>query len=259
MFATSAEEDDPFFSAKLRIARATDHLNDLEAQIDKFFAGTPYTSLVELDPDGIHAIHKIHILHRFPLVWYILATEIVEHLRASLDHATFATRTQPTTNYAAFPFGKTPDDLDNSVRGRSKDVPPEIQALLRSFNAYQGGNDPLYILNELSNASKHGLVTLVAGAAHSGEIVGTAEGIARGIQFLEPLTWDSKKNEIPYARTKRGDHFEHKGTIRVYVALKHPDGVGPIAVTAVLDTMVRECERVVLAIEAESKRIGAPT
>ena len=180
--------ESPLFSAQLRLARAHEHLDDLEARIDKFFAEKPYTYLVEFDPDGIHAIHKIQVTKRFPTNWCLLATEIVEHIRASLDHAVFATRTKDPTNFAAFPFGRTPEDFKNSIAGRSKDTPTEIQTLLRSFDCYKGGNDVLYSLNELCNASKHGLIMLVAGATYSAEIKGSGASWAGGVQFLEPLT-----------------------------------------------------------------------
>jgi hypothetical protein len=249
--------ENPVFSAWLRLGRAHEQLDDLEAKIDRFFAEKPNINLTELDPDGIHIIHKVHIREYFPANWCLLATEIVEHLRAALDHAVYATRTKDPTRHAAFPCARIATDLDNRMRGFSKDTPPEIQSLLRSFNCHEGGNDVLYFLNELCNASKHGLIMLIAGATLSGEISGTGASWAGGVQFFDPLTWDGEKNEIRYARTKRGVEFEHQGKIRIYVALKDAEGVSPIAATAVLDAMLRECERVVSAIEVEGNRIGA--
>lgn len=246
----------PLFSAKLRLARAHEHLDDLEAKIDKWFAQKPYTQLVELDPGGVHAIHKVQVTKLFPTNWCMLATEIVEHLRASLDHAVFATRTKDPTLYAAFPFAKTADDLDNRIKGSAKDTPPEIQTLLRTFNCFSGGNDLLYLLNDLCNASKHSLIMLVAGATQFGRIKTTAEGIGENVQILDPLIWDREKNEIPYARTRRGFDFDHEGVIQVYVAVRHSDGVSPIPATDVFDRMLVECERVVSAIEAEAERLG---
>ena len=97
---------------------------------------------------------------------------------------------------------------------------------------------------------------LVVGAAHSGEISGTGSSWAGGVQFFDPLVWDGEKNEIKYARTKRGIEFEHQGKVRVYAALCNFQRVEPA--TAVLDKMLKECVRVVGAIEAEGKGIGVP-
>src|SRR5271165_5344323 len=154
----------PFFSAKLRLRRANQHLTQFISEDKAFFTDNPGGYVCELDPDSAHHIHKIKFTKRFPASWSVLATEIVEHLRAALDHATFATfRAEhgvlADSNFAVFPFGRTPADVENSVRGRSKDLRKEIQSVLVGLEPYKGGNDALYALNELSNISKHSFIT----------------------------------------------------------------------------------------------------
>jgi hypothetical protein len=189
-----------------------------------------------------------------------LATEIVEHLRAALDHATWATAWlktgDPYIEQVAFPVAKTAADLDNSMRRRSKNLPPEIQAMLRTFQPYEGGNDALYTLNVLCNTSKHALVAFIAAAVFDFQISGTAAGIPKGIQFPEPTVWDSEKNEIVYARVRLGSTFDHQAKFKVFVALQHKEAISPIPATAALDGLHSETKRIVLAIEAESRRIG---
>jgi hypothetical protein len=249
---------DPLYSAKLRIERAAEHLDNLVAEIDRFFSENPGRYVSEPDSDGVHEIHKLKFPTRFPIRWRVIATEIIEHLRASLDHTTFATFFLDTgrldSNYAAFPFGKTPTDLDNSVRGRSKDLRPEIQTLLRSFNAYKGGNDLLYTLNDLGNDRKHGLVAFIGGATAGGEIRGT--GMSGGVEFADPPIWDGEKNEIAYARVKLGTKFEHQGKLRVYVSMPNTEHLPGIGATGVLDKIGLEVARIIDEIEAESRRIG---
>ena len=188
----------------------------------------------------------------------MIATEIIEHLRASLDHATFASFFLGTgrsdSNYASFPFGKTPTDLDNSVRGRSKDLRPEIQALLRGFNAYQGGNDLLYTLNEWANDCKHALVAFIVGAIANYEI--SAKSVT-GVELAEPFIWDAEKNEIAYARVKPGANFEHKGKLRVFVAIPNTEHLPTADAIGVLRDIATEVARVIDAIESECRRIGA--
>lgn len=246
--------NDPFYSAKLRIARANEHLEELTVSINDFFsdAKAPGRYVRQLDPDGLYETYKIEFTKRFPDSWRILATEIIEHLRSALDQATFATAVNPNSNFVSFPFGKTALDLDNQIKGRSKDLKPEIQAFLRTLNAYSGGNDLLYTLNNLANRCKHGLVALVAGVAHNVEIKGT--GWNSPVQFLEPAIWDSEKNEIPYARVPLGSDFDHDGKITVYVTI--PDAGIERNATLILDRMGHLVSSVVAAIEAESYRIG---
>jgi hypothetical protein len=250
-----------FYSAHVRCNRAKEHLKDLGTQIDKFFRKKPYAIVTENDSDGIHQIHIIRFTERFPFRWRILATEIIEHARASLDHATFAAhlaaRGHPNSNFVAFPFGRMPADLDNSVRGRSKELLPEIQTLLRSFNCYEGGNDPLYTLNELCNVSKHALIAFMAGVASAGEVQGLYDPFAlAGVQFTKNLHWDRAKNEIQYARTKRDVGFNHYGNLTIFVAIQNKEATSTESAVAVLDTMVSEAQRVVSAIEAECRRLG---
>jgi hypothetical protein len=250
--------DDPLYSAKLRISRADELLDQLVADIERFFTEKPIESVSEPDPDGKHIVHKLKVTERFPINWRILATEIIEHLRAALDHASFAAFFLATgkmeSNYAAFPFGKTPTDLDNSVRGRSKDLPSEIQTLLRSFNAYKGGNDLLYTLNDLANHCKHGLVTFIGGAVAGGEISGT--GWAGGVEFADIPIWDGEKNEIAYARVKVGTDFQHQGKLRVYVAIPGTEHLPGIGATGILDKIGADVARVVDDIEAKCRELG---
>ena len=214
----TAIEPNSFYSAKLRIARAQEHLRDLEAKIISFFGEKPYTRVAEPDPNGTHEIHKIRLTKRFPFRWRILATEVIEHTRSSLDHATWVSAylhtRNPNLKFGLFPFARDATKIDHRIKGVSKDCPPQIQALLRTFEPYQGGNDLLFFLNDMCNLSKHALITFVANATASGTIRGTAfEG---PIQFLEPFLLDPVKNEIPYMRVLRGTDSQHDFDLTIH-------------------------------------------
>jgi hypothetical protein len=256
--------EDHFYSSKVRIARAEEHLKDLNTQIDSYFAKEPYAKVVDLDADGIHEIHKIKLIERFPLRWRLLATEIVEHLRASLDHATWTTgylkSGDPNIQQVHFPFAGAAAGLENSMRRRSKNLPPEIQTLLRAFAPYKGGNHDLYDLNDLCNMSKHALIAFVGCITHNIEITGfDRTAWDREVAFFRPPIWNRAENEIPYARVARGANFEHDLQFRLYVSLDYRELTNTEPATAVLDAYCREVHRVVWAIEAESRRIGLIT
>ena len=171
----SAPKLDPFLSAQLRIGRAEEHINTLNAETAQFWAKKPYAHAIDTDPDGRYKVHKIKFAERFPDHWRVLATEVIEHLRASLDHATWATaylRTRnPEIEQAGFPFAKTAAALDNSIKRRSKNLPADIQTLLRGFQPYDGGNEVLYALNDLCNVSKHALIALTVVAVFPQQFV----------------------------------------------------------------------------------------
>jgi hypothetical protein len=249
---------DSFYSAKLRIGRAQEHLQDLEAKITSFFSEKPYTRITEPDPNGTHEIYKLRLTKAFPFRWRILATELIEHIRASLDHATWASAflyTQnPNLEFGVFPFVKDPIHLEARIKGVSKDCPPEVQALLGTFKPYISGNDLLYVLNDMCNLSKHVLVTFLAGATISGTINGLAfEG---PVEFIEPLVMDPTKNEIPYMRVLKGTNPQHDIDFAIFPTLQYREFTSEEPAIYVLGTMINEVIRLVLAIEAECRRIG---
>jgi hypothetical protein len=246
----------PFYSAHIRIERAKEHLKDLESQIAQFFAEKPYAPAVENDPDGTHEIHKLQFTKRFPFRWRVLATEIIEHARASLDHATFgahlAAGGDPNAGQVAFPFGDTPTNLENSIRRRSKNLTPEIQAFLRGLQCYKGGNGAgLYTLNDLCNLSKHALIAFMMGHAIDIEIRAFAP--AGPVQFFDPFVWDRVKNEIKYARVERGFNFQHHATLNVFVAIQNKEGTSHVSATEILRLLIEDAQSAVEGIENECR------
>jgi hypothetical protein len=251
--------EDLFYSARLRLDRAGEHLLNLESQIESFSNEKPYTPFKEPDPtDSKYEIFKVRLTKRFPFQWRILATEIIEHARASLDHATWASaflRTRnPNLEFGYFPFAKDAAHLVNRIKGLCKDCPPEIQTLLASFQPYKGGNDLLYVLNDMSGLSKHALVTFMANASAGGEIRGL--GLTGPLQFFEPLLLDPVKNEISYARVPLTTHFEHDANFAIYPSLDYREHTSAEPAVLVLDAMIKEAARLVFMIKNECRRIG---
>jgi hypothetical protein len=249
---------DAFYSAKLRLTRAEEHLNDLKAQIDRFFAEKPYTRFPEPDPNGTHKVYKIRLTQRFPFRWRILATEIIEHARASIDHATWASAFlktgDPNLKFGLFVFSKDPTKLDERIKGWSKDCPIEVQDIIRDFKPYDGGNGLLCVLNDMCNMSKHALTAFVAGARVGGEIKG--DTFTGAIDFFDPLILDPVKNEIPYMRVLKDANPQHEIDITVYPSLDYRGYMSEEPAVKVLYDMIAEAARIVVAIEGKCRDIG---
>jgi hypothetical protein len=251
---------DQFYSARLRLARAKEHLQDLDSQIDRFFSEKPYTRIVEPDPDGIHKILKIRLTKRFPFRWRILATEIIEHARSSLDHATWAAAwlntKNPNLEFGVFPFVKDGAKLAERINGASKDCPAEIRALLRTFKPYKDGdgNKLLYALSDMCNLSKHALVTFMPKAWATGKIRGYA--FADGIQFYDEMILDPLKNEITYARVRLEANFDHEVDFTIHPMLDYREMTISEPAILILASMIGEAERIVSEIEAMCRQIG---
>ena len=125
---------DAFASPKRRIARAKRHIGDLQRRIDKFFKKHPYAHVVEKDANGKTDVHKIKLLKFLPATMGDLATDVVEDLRSALDQAAFATAFTAgrlTAKSAYFPIADDAPGLETGIKGRCKDIPPDIVTLFR--------------------------------------------------------------------------------------------------------------------------------
>jgi hypothetical protein len=79
------------------------------------------------------------------------------------------------------------------------------------------------------------------------------------IQFYNPMMLDPVKNEIPYIRIMAGSYFEHEVDFTIYPTLDYREATTAEPAVLVLNAMIGEAERIVLAIEAECRRIGLIT
>ncbi len=246
---------DPFYSPKARLKRANKHLGRLKKRIDRFFKPNPCRQVVELDADGITQIHKLKFIKKPPESWTHSATEILEGLRSALDQIGYASAVaagKVAPKKTQFPIGDDPVGLDNLINRKvSKDLPDEILALFCSFKPYKGGNDAIWALNKLANA-KH--TTLVPVAVSGAPSLIRNITISLGVSLLNP-TYDSEKHEIPLARVPPGGHLQYNLQVSFLVGFGNVDFLGQQAAVDVLRTMAAEVERVLMATEAECRRL----
>ena len=247
---------DPFQSSLQRISRAQKHINDLDKRVNKFFKKKPYARTIEDDIDGINKLHKIKLTKQFPPGFTDLAIESIEGLRAALDHATFAAcvaagNSDPRNSY--FPIAGSLDELDNVIKGRCKDIPPDIITLCRSFSPYKGGNDYIFALNRLCIANKHRFIIPV-GMANAGTHF--KHMTSTGPFSIPNLGWNREKNEIIFARTAPNTKLQYNIDFSFYVAFGESDIVGGQPVLPILRKMAEEVNGIVLAIQAEVRHLN---
>lgn len=246
----------PFNSPRMRIARAKQHIRNLDQRVKRFFDNKPYTRVTERDDEGIYDLHKIKLTKSFPAGITSVAAEAIEGLRSALDQAAFATSVLsgvPHPKSAYFPIANSAAELNNVIKGRCKDIPHEIVSLFQSFNPHKGGNDIVWALNNACNVSKHGIVIPVGMAANGIHIKHmTVTGSFR----LPAPKWNSEKNEIVFAATGPETNIEYDLNISFLIAFGEVDGIGGQPAVPILNAMANEVHRIVLAIEDESKRIG---
>jgi hypothetical protein len=79
---------DPFISARRKIARAKQHILDLEREVTGFIGENPYVQVIEDDPQRPgYQFHKIKLTKTLPESFAVLIGDAVNNLRAALDHA----------------------------------------------------------------------------------------------------------------------------------------------------------------------------
>jgi len=246
----------PFSSPRMRVARAKKHIGDLDRRIKRFFDAKPYARVTERDVDGLNDVHKVKLTKNFPAGVTSVAAEAIEGLRSALDHAAFATAVLNGVKHsksAYFPISSSASELDNVIKGRCKDIPPDIVSLFRSFNPYKGGNDLIWALNTACNTSKHGIIVPV-GMAAAGVHINYMTMSGSGA--IPVPVWNSEKTEIVFATTGLDTKFQCDLNISFFVAFGDVDGVGGQPAIPLLHAMASEVNRIVLAVEAEAKRTG---
>jgi hypothetical protein len=249
---------DLFRSPKRRIASAKQHIQYLEAGIKAFLDSKPYAHVVEPDIDGFEA-HKVKLTQTFPDGLINEAVRAAEDLRAALDQAGFASavasgKSNPKNTY--FPIANSATELETSIigRGRCKDLPPDILALFRSFKPYKGGNDLVWAVNQVANGTKHrllipiGMQTNAVRTSHLG-----SSGYAKRLGGDQ---WDADKDEMVFAVVSPGSNVQYNMQLAFIVAFGPIETIFRKPAVRVLGRMTAEVERIVLATEAECRRLN---
>jgi hypothetical protein len=250
---------DPLESSKNKIARAKEHFADLQTKIADFIELEPYETIAEPHPNKAdHVVNKIRLTQALPSSIGDITGDMVHNLRSALDNAGYAVAVAGALpgakdpKNAAFPFAGSAAQMVNAL-GRSKDVPEQIQSLFCGFQPYPRGNDLLWALNEICNTDKHKIAIPI------GQGMFRASADVRGTGFFsmpDPHVWDRTKNEMELITLGPGATFNYKFDFRLFIAFNEIKIVDGKPLVATLDAMGSIVERILVAIEAEARRIG---
>lgn len=246
---------DPFRGPMRKIASAKRHFDTMDDLLGEFWKTKPMADIFEPHENGTHTICKVAMVKPFPEEIEECIPIIAICLRNSLDQAGYAIAkasgvTKPKRSY--FPFAPNAAELENVIKRKCADLPPDIIALARRFKPYQGGNHLLCTINGLANMDKHrDIITLGINiqSMYAGEIK------ADGRVFFPPR-WDSTKNEVVLAIADRNKPFKASLGISFYVAFGDIEGVKGHPIGDAITAMIRETESVVTALKAEAARLG---
>jgi len=249
---------DYFASPRQKLVRAKKYIADLERERDLFVNDQQWSYIVEINPDIGSKEFKIRFTGDVSDRFSDIASNALQNLRSALDHSINSTarvsgKRDPRNAY--FPFGDTPNGLEQAIKGRCKDVHPDIVSLVRTFRPYRTGNhSPIpWVLNNTANIDKHAMVCPFAGTLRH-VIFGGPEAATRPL-FIHPPRWDQNKNEIVYAVCAPEESPDCNIHLSIDIAFREIDFARGEAATWVLDAMASEVERVLIAVEAETRRI----
>jgi hypothetical protein len=246
---------DIFKSSKSCIARAKHHIQDLKRQTFDFFRTNPYTIISEIDADNAEEVIKFKFTEPLPEFLFNIAADAANNLRFALDQAIYALSFGKGGRFAYFPFASDAVNFENGVKGKCKHLHPEIANLVRGFKAYKGGNNLLWTLHELCNTNKHALIRPIVLNNASYGIRGGSK-LPSAFILRGNVGWDREKNEMELYRQPIGATSEMDFEFSFFIAISDVEFIGGQEAIAVLDELARIVESIVMALEAEAKRLG---
>jgi hypothetical protein len=253
---------DLFYSPRLTLVRAQHHIDDFNTTVRSFSDNQPWTSFIDNESKPGKDIHKIKFTQQLPDDLPCILFDVANNLRAVLDQAGYASALaakSPLLKATKFPFGPTEEKWRNNLAGGCKDLPTEIRAIFEGFNAYKGGNDTLWALNEIANTKKHcALVPLriARGVARfNAAIPDDAEIGSRVDETGAVRGWDPDKYEMTLLTVPSGLDPHISGHFAFSVAIESIETLAGKQAIGVVEAMRDEVQSVLVATERECRRL----
>lgn len=257
-----------FDSPRECLARGKSQTDDLERAVVAFLATEPGKFITEENRKTGEKTVIFRFVEPIPRPLAHIAKDAVSNLRDALDQlgyvcAEAAGKVEPKRTH--FPIADSAAQLQTDVigRGRCKDLPQEILAFFVGFQPYEGGNDLIWALNCIGNTNKHKIVlpfgALAGGQSLRGPLTFTGPSVIFPTLGGGRSGWNHAKNEIEIVRIGPGGNFEGNVEVGTAVVFSQPKSMRDQPATTLLRAMTGEVERILLATEAEARRIGLIT
>jgi hypothetical protein len=228
----------PLAGCHAKLERASEHLQQLDAELGLFFDSDPYGAIGELEPNSDWYVFRVKTLRPPPPRIGVLIGDLVHQLRSTLDHMVFEAATKhlgrkPPENIS-LPIETSPAQFEKKAPRKLMDlrrnewvVSDQCLALITGMQPYQGTDRPhedhLAILERLWNLDKHQTVIplpIAQQAGWSADFIPNAdaepilERRGRGHIALED---DAKLISVRISRTGPNPHVHMDGDALVKV------------------------------------------
>jgi hypothetical protein len=250
---------EPFASAHRKLSRAKKHLAKLKRRTEITIKQQGYEFFSEPHPDKPELVkYKIRFIKPLPDSISEMTGDVIDNLRAVLDHAMYGVAvasgcSKPRSAY--FPFAGDSSKIEDTLKGRCKDIPRELWPLLRSYQPYKGGSDRLFALNEVCNTDKHA-ITIPIGSVNFAAGV-SVEGTGYWSMPYPRPVWDGDKNEMELFTLHRGATAKFKGNFdfTIHIVFGKVGMLSGKPAIRNLDAFVDMVEIILREIEAECRRL----
>jgi hypothetical protein len=182
-----------FHPAFQKLDRAEHHINDLNGQMEAYFAEHPLRLMTRGEPDAARETHFIKEKKPLPAVLPLVIGDAVHNIRSALDLFAFLMvgPNAKKPDSVQFPFAKGAKSFESTLVNReTKLAGEEVVKIITAFQPYGDGNSLLYAIHALDIIDKHKTIV----PAYSSVMI-------TGQEFYR--LWP-----IPEARTAPGAIFE---------------------------------------------------
>lgn len=162
----------PFDGSKLKIARGRRHVAELDAAIITYFQDDPWVMLLVFNTYSSQYGIAVKGRKDIPGEFSTIFGDAVHNFRTALDilanDLVALNGVQPEKVY--FPFGRDATTFETELKRKMGQAPLDIQAVVRSFRPYTGGNETLRALHDLDITDKHIAVMGIGTGAQTGPL-----------------------------------------------------------------------------------------
>ena len=158
----------PFLdSVRLKIGRAKEHAELLEAELTRYFDGKPCQIVAKYDKNG-NLFCKLVVSVPIPDKISLIIGDSLQSIRSALDYLVWelalAAKTEPGEKHA-FPVCATHKAFKDEIRrGRLSGLPEAMIAKIEALQPYHRGENweasVLWVLNQFTNINKHRRILL---------------------------------------------------------------------------------------------------
>lgn len=252
----------PFEAPRLKIARAHQHIAELERAIGTYLARQPFALMVERwqgDPGGGVLAWVVRIREPVPHDLSPVLGDAIHNMRASLDllAADLVRKANRNTKGVYFPFAETAAGLIDVIKRKNFDRAGRAAVdLLKSLEPYKGGNVGLRAIHDMDVRDKH-LALLPVAHGLNLDLSALASKAATADARRQLASWGSRVErdgqEIVLIPTDWSPPIGTKIKATYSFGLDEPNPIGGDEIIATLKQLADICDAVVSSFESISR------